>query len=255
MARTRSSLSGICCTALLSECVERSGDLACGQQLDGGFQSRVFLTHDLIEPGSVHPGFLQLLKRAPRFDALMLADIADQKHAVIGAEPCKKLAHLVRAGKARFIDYVEVLLRLLVGICSAGEEPLQGSGFDARLIQLARGAGGRGKALNLIALLFRGAADDCERGCLARAGEALDSLDEIRRTEDIFDHALLCPVEMWVMVGNGDGARTGKNRLDMILSLTHPAENFLFRCNGFGSGELTARNALRPLDYLKFSGS
>ena len=84
--------------------------MACGQQFDGGFQSRVFLTHDLIELGSAHPGFLQLLERAPRFDSLMLADIADQKHAVIGAESCKKLAHLVRAGKARLVNKEELFL-------------------------------------------------------------------------------------------------------------------------------------------------
>src|ERR1022692_2363739 len=137
----------------------------------------------------------------------------------------------------------------------AGEEALQGSGLDACLVQLPCGAGGRGEALDLIALPFHGAADHCERGCLARAGEALDSLDAVRRAEHILDHALLCPVEMRVLVGNGDGLRTRKNWLDMVLSLTHPAENFLFRCNGFGGGELTARNGLGPLDDLKFSGS
>ena len=98
---------------------------------------------------------------------------------------------------------------------------MQGSGFNSCLIQLARGAGGRGEALNLIALPFRGAADDCERGRLARAGEALDSLNAVRRAEHILDHALLCPVEMRVLIGNGDGLRTRKNRLDMVLSLTH----------------------------------
>ena len=41
---------------------------------------------------------------------MMLAGITDQKHAVSRANPRKKLAHLVRAGKARFIDNVEVLL-------------------------------------------------------------------------------------------------------------------------------------------------
>ena len=132
---------------------------------------------------------------------------------------------------------------------------MQGSGFDACFIQLARGAGGRGEALDLIALPFRGAADDGERGCLARAGEALDSLDAVRRAENILDHALLCPVEMRVLVGNGDGLRTRKNRLDLVLSLTHSAENFMFRFDGFGGRELTARNALRPLDDLKFPGS
>ena len=154
----------------------------------------------------------------------MLADIADQKHTVIGTKPRKELAHLVGAGKARFIDKVEVLLLLRrSGFARAGEEALQGSGLESCLIQLARGAGGRGEAFDLIALLFRGAADDCERGRFARAGEALDSLNAVRRAENIFDHALLCVVEMRVLVGNGDGLRTRKNRLDMVLSLTHSA--------------------------------
>jgi hypothetical protein len=46
------------------------------------------------------------------------------------------------------------------------------------------------------------AAEDGEGGCLARASKALDSLDAVRRTENILDHALLCPVEMRVLVGN-----------------------------------------------------
>ncbi len=132
---------------------------------------------------------------------------------------------------------------------------MQGSRFNSCLIQLARGAGGRGEALNLIALPFRGAADDCERGRLARAGEALDSLNAVRRTEHIFDHALLCAVEMRVLVGNGDGLRTRKNWFDMVLSLTDSADNFMFRFDGFGGGELAARNALSSLDDLKFPGS
>ena len=49
----------------------------------------------LIESGRTHSGFLQLLEGAARFDALMLAGIADQKHTVIGTKPRKKLAHLV----------------------------------------------------------------------------------------------------------------------------------------------------------------
>ena len=92
------------------EHVERGGDLACRQQFDGGFQRRVLLANDLIEPGGAHSGFLQLLERAARFNALMLAGVADQKHAVVGTEPRKELAHLVCACEARFIDKVEVLL-------------------------------------------------------------------------------------------------------------------------------------------------
>src|ERR1017187_7234200 len=122
-------------------------------------------------------------------------------------------------------------------------------------IQLARGAGGRGEAFNLIALPFRGAAEDGEGGCLARASKALDSLDAVRRTENILDHTLLCPVEMRVLIRNGEGVRARKNRLDIILALTHPTENLMFRFNGFSGGELTARYALRPLNDLKFPRS
>ena len=71
------------------------------------------MAHDLIESGRTHSGFLQLLEGAARFDALMLAGIADQKHTVIGTKPGKKLAHLIGAGEARFIDKVEVLLALV----------------------------------------------------------------------------------------------------------------------------------------------
>src|SRR5271157_1997538 len=121
-----------------------------------------------------------------------------------------------------------------IWVRAAGEEALQGSGVDSRFAKLARGAGCRGEALDLIVPPFRGAADDGERGGLARAGEALDSLDAVRRAEHILDHALLCPVEMRVLVGNSDGVRTRKNRLDMVLSLTHSADNFMFRFDGFG---------------------
>jgi len=87
---------------LLVKSIESSRDMARRQHFHGRFQSRVLLAHDLIELSRVHPGFLQLLKRTARFDALMLADIADQKHAVIiiGTNPFEEIAHLVGAGKA-----------------------------------------------------------------------------------------------------------------------------------------------------------
>jgi hypothetical protein len=58
------------------------------------------LANDLIELGRPHSGLLQLFKGAGCLDALMLADIADQEHTVISANPRKELAHLVGAGKA-----------------------------------------------------------------------------------------------------------------------------------------------------------
>src|SRR5580658_8005077 len=131
--------------ALLLECVEGSGDLAGRQQFDGRFQSRVLLPNDVVQRRHTHSRLLQLLEGSARFHALMLADIADQKHTVIGGNSDKKLSHLVGAGKTRFIDEVEVRSLCYVWICSAGEEALQGSRFNSCLIQLTRGAGGRGE--------------------------------------------------------------------------------------------------------------
>src|SRR6201995_2532917 len=97
-------------TALFLECVQCSRHLASGKHLDGGFESRVLLADDLVKFGSTHSSFLQLLKRSARFDALMLARIANQQDPVLRTEAREKLAHLVGAGKARFVDKVEVSL-------------------------------------------------------------------------------------------------------------------------------------------------
>ncbi len=140
----------------------------------------------------------------------MLTDIPDEKHAVIvvGTNPFKEIAHLVGAGKARFIDEVEMFLFRCIWVRAAGEESLQSSGMDSCLIQLPRGARGGGESLNLVALRFSSGADHRKGRCLARAGESLDSLNAIRRAQNTFDHGLLGTVEMLVLVGEGDGLRT-----------------------------------------------
>ena len=67
----------------MPECFESSRNLACRQQFDRRFQGQFPLPNNLIKPGDSHSGFLELLERPARFDALMLADIADQKHPII----------------------------------------------------------------------------------------------------------------------------------------------------------------------------
>ena len=127
-----------------------------GEQFDGGLERRVFLADDLIELGRAHSGFLQLLEGTARFDALMLADIADQKHAVIRDQAAQGtrasgwcwLGSIHRQDRNAFAPAAS-------GFGGAGKEALQGSGLDACLIQLARGAGGRGETLDLIALRFQ----------------------------------------------------------------------------------------------------
>jgi hypothetical protein len=53
------------------------------QLLDGSFQLRVALAHDLLQPRRPHSRFLKLRKGAACFDGFMLARIAYQKNAVI----------------------------------------------------------------------------------------------------------------------------------------------------------------------------
>jgi hypothetical protein len=43
-----------------------------------------------------------------------------------------------------------------------------------------------------------------------------------------------------VLVCKGDSLRTRKNRLDMVLALSHPAKNVMFRLDGLGGGKLTS---------------
>ena len=59
---------------------------------------------------------------------------------------------------------------------------------------------------------------------------------------------------MYRPVGNGDGPRARKNWLDLMFPLAHPMNNFLFRGDGFGGGELAARNAPLARDDLEFPG-
>ena len=85
----------------------------------------------------------------------MLPRIADQQHTVLRSETGEKLAHLVGAGKARFVHKIEMLLLWRRRSSRPGEESLQRSGLNAGLAKLARGAGGWGKALDLKPLRSR----------------------------------------------------------------------------------------------------
>ena len=62
----------------------------------------------MVEADGLEARFLQLLIGSARFDGLVLADIADEKHAVVGREAMQKLVHLRRAGETGFVEDVEV---------------------------------------------------------------------------------------------------------------------------------------------------
>jgi hypothetical protein len=189
-------------TALFLECVQRGGYLTSSKHLDGRFQRRILLADDLVKVGRTHSSFLQLLKRSAGVHALMLARITDQQNTVPRSEAGEKLAHLVGAGKARFVDKVEVLLIRRHRGGQSGEKSLQRSSLNPGLTQLACGARGWSKTLDLISLAFSSAADDGECRGLARTRKTLDALYAVWQTQDILNNGLLGAVEMRVLVSN-----------------------------------------------------
>ena len=54
-----------------------------------------------------------------------------------------------------------------------------------------------------------------------------------------------------MLVGHGDGLLALQNRLHLAVSFTHPTDDFMFRFDGFGGGELTAWH-ICPIYGLKF---
>ena len=82
-------------------------DLAARELLHDGPERRILLAHNRVEPGGLHPGLLQLLVRTAGVDALMLAHVADEQHAVVRREAVQEGVQLRRAGEARFIQHIE----------------------------------------------------------------------------------------------------------------------------------------------------
>ena len=60
------------------------------QQLNSGFECRVFLANDLIEFRRAHSRLLQLFERTACFDPVMLVCVANQKNAVLRPKPCEE---------------------------------------------------------------------------------------------------------------------------------------------------------------------
>jgi hypothetical protein len=116
-------------------------------------------------------------------------------------KPRQEITHLIGAGKAGFIDKIEVPPVLGGSAVRTSKETLQGSSLNACLAKLACRARGRSEAFDLITLHLGGAADDGKRGRLPRASISLDSLNTVVRAEYILNHALLGTIEMRMLVG------------------------------------------------------
>ncbi len=102
----------------------------------------------------------------------MLTGIPDKQHLFLGADPPKKLPHLLRRCQRGFIDHVE-MFHCRVRLSGPGKKALQGVGGNARVAEPAGGAAGRSEALDHIAALLRALADADQRCRLPGAGDTL----------------------------------------------------------------------------------
>jgi hypothetical protein len=75
--------------------------------LDGLFQLRVFLAHDLIEPDRLHACVLKLCKGPPGLHGLMLSPVAYQQHAVVRMKPVHKFMQLPGRCHRGFVEHIE----------------------------------------------------------------------------------------------------------------------------------------------------
>ncbi len=85
--------------ALLFQHGDACGRLVSGELLYRGQKGGILLAHDLLEHNCPHARVLHLLERLAGLDALMLASVADDEHAVLRTDLVQKVAHLPRAGQ------------------------------------------------------------------------------------------------------------------------------------------------------------
>ena len=84
-------------------------------------------------------GLLELLIGSAGVDGLVLADVADEQHAVVWAEALQEVVHLPRARQARFVEHIEARVSVVRRLAPR-QMPLQRARRDAGVGQLLRRA-------------------------------------------------------------------------------------------------------------------
>ena len=123
---------------LLFELLDRIPDVTAGEVLDDVFEGRVALAKDLIEPRYLETRLLQLMVRSTSFDGMMLANVANEQHAILGLQTVQKAMHLPRTRQAGFIEHIQTR-RAVRAILLPYEMMLQRVRGDAGFAELLRG--------------------------------------------------------------------------------------------------------------------
>src|SRR5580658_7648530 len=97
-----------------------------------------------------------------------------------------------------------LLLRCGIGLSRTGEETLQSARFNAGLTELPCGTGSRREAVDFVAVHLHGSAYRGQGRGFACTCKSLNTLDTVGRAEYIFDHALLCAIQVRMPIGDLD---------------------------------------------------
>src|SRR5579875_1985095 len=241
---------------MLAEFEERLCALTMSEHFNNGFQGRVALAHDFIQFRGPHSCLLQLLEGASRFHSLMLPDVADQEHTVIGFEAGKKLTHLASAGKTGFIDKVKsrpVRRDLIRGPCR--KKALQCPRLNARFAELPRGPRRGRETLHFVALPLSRSAKNREGRRLPGSCISLDAMNPICRAEHLLHHRLLRLIKVRMIFCHSVALGLRQDRLYLSLPLLYAMKDLPFGLYRPGCCEFASWRRMSVFDGLEFAGS
>src|ERR1700730_11071389 len=112
--------------------------------------------------------------------------------------------------------------------------------MDASLLKLLGSAGGRREAFDLIPGELRPRTDDLKCGRFTGPGDSLNSLHPVVGGQHFFDDLLLPAIEVSVSLRQGKRVPTRQDRFELVLSISHLANDVILGSYGLGRCELSA---------------
>jgi hypothetical protein len=112
--------------------------------------------------------------------------------------------------------------------------------MNAGLFKLLGSAGGRRETFDLIAGELRPRTDDRKCGRFTGPGDSLNSLHPVVGGQHFFDDLLLPAIEVSVPLRQGKRVPNRQHRFDLVLSISHLANDIILGSYGLGRCELPA---------------
>jgi hypothetical protein len=175
--------------------------------------------------------------------------IQDQVDLVELARELERMRSEVQKTASSRADFMQL------GVLAEAEEPLQRVRGDARVAELARGAGGRGEALDHIAVPLRTLPNAFERTCLSTSGPALQTLYTVTGSEYLFDGVALRGVEMRASLRERNSLLDRHELRGAPSPIQYRLDDFFLGLDHLGSCQLARCIVLFARNELELAGS